>query len=128
MVVGDFNNDGFLDFVVGGGSKLQLFLGKGNGTFQPPVNFDALATVSTMVAGDFNGDGNLDLAVLSERRPFVDALNILLGDGRGGFPTRVRYGGLRGPSRVLAAADFNNDGNLDVCLVEGLVKQESRIG
>jgi len=127
IVVGDFNNDGFLDFVVGGGSKLQLFLGKGNGTFQPPVNFDATANVSTIVAGDFNGDGNLDLAVLSERRLDVAALNILLGDGKGRFPTRVRYGGLRGPSRVLAAADFNNDGKLDLYVLQGFGNQRPQL-
>jgi FG-GAP-like repeat len=127
IVVGDFNNDGFLDFVVGGGSKLQLFLGKGNGTFQPPVNFDASATISTIVAGDFNGDGNLDLAVMSERREDVDVLNIFLGDGKGGFPTRVLYGELRGPSRVLAAADFNNDGKLDLYVLQGFGNQRPQL-
>ena len=110
FVVGDFNNDGLLDIVATSGTTIQVFLGKGNGTFQPPVNIKTPA-VSTLVAGDFNGDGNLDLALLVAGCCRALQLRVLLGDGKGGFPKFVKYSRLLDPaSRILAAADFNRNG------------------
>ena len=59
IIVGDFNNDGLLDFAVGGIKTIQVFLGKGNGTFQPPIATNSGGTVYGMAVGDFNGDGKL---------------------------------------------------------------------
>jgi hypothetical protein len=79
VVVGDFNNDGLLDFATPG---IDVFLGKGNGTFQLPVSTSA-PDLDSMVAGDFNGDGNLDLAVIHDGH----YLSVFLGNGQGTFPT-----------------------------------------
>src|SRR5262249_38804801 len=69
MITGDFNGDGRLDLVVadrglprslGGkdpGGVIVLFLGNGDGTFQPPKEFAAGAHPVSVVAGDFDGDG-----------------------------------------------------------------------
>ena len=43
---------------------MQLYLGNGDGTFQPPVSISN-AGGNAVVAGDFNGDGKADLAVVS---------------------------------------------------------------
>jgi hypothetical protein len=112
-VVGDFNNDGLLDFAVGSGTMIQVFLGKGNGTFQPPVSTPA-TDVSLMVAGDFNGDGNLDLAVIEDEAD----LRVFLGNGEGGFTLydihRNLYPDQVVPVTQLSTADFNGDGKLDL--------------
>jgi hypothetical protein len=110
VAVGDFNNDGLLDFAVGSGTTIRVFLGKGNGTFQPPVTIYQ-ATISTLFVGDFNGDGKLDLVATIDGRSH-SAIVVLLGNGDGTF---VRLKGvLVRPLRIFGVADFNRDGKLDL--------------
>jgi hypothetical protein len=69
IVAGDFNNDGILDLAImsqGGSSgtegDVNLYLGKGDGTFQTAVNY-ALGGLPVAIAlGDYNRDGILDFA------------------------------------------------------------------
>jgi hypothetical protein len=69
--------------------------------------------------GDFNGDGKLDL-VVNGLRNGVAAVQTLLGNGDGTF--QAPAGTLdEGCCVVLATGDFNNDGNLDVALVTGVL-------
>jgi hypothetical protein len=112
-VVGDFNNDGLLDFAVGSGTMIQVFLGKGNGTFQPPVNTPATG-VAAMVAGDFNGDGNLDLAVIDNGNGNSALVDIFLGNGDGTFAEKWHLGVTNASPINVRVADFNHDGKLDL--------------
>jgi hypothetical protein len=91
---------------------LQVFLGNGDGTFQPARRSWNLTSIPDQsVAGDFNHDGKLDLAftVLSN----ASSIAVLLGNGDGSFATPVFY-----PTddllRSLTVADLNKDGNLDL--------------
>jgi hypothetical protein len=112
VAVGDFNNDGLLDFAVASATTIQVFLGKGNGTFQPPVSTRA-KEVTSMVAGDFNGDGNLDLAVIDNRDAGRHSdVQIFLGNGQGAFTAGGVFQ-LYSPNQ-LSVADFNGDGKLDL--------------
>jgi len=112
MVTGDFNGDGKLDLVVLEGDgyvskSLSLFLGNGDGTFQPALGVLAGGFQSAAVAGDFNGDGKLDLAVAE-----YGYLSILLGNGDGTF---VRHQTVNNSSGICAG-DFNGDGILDLAV------------
>ena len=68
IITADFNADGYLDLAVapygnGGGQAIQVLLGNGDGTFQPPLNVATQVGPVSLTTGDFNGDGRLDLAV-----------------------------------------------------------------
>jgi hypothetical protein len=116
IAVNDFNNDGNADAVLADGS---IYLGNGNGKlrFLTSVPLGGVAVVT----GDFNNDGNPDLAAAVECAPAGCSsggqLLIAAGNGNGTFqaPTALPSGGFYAESLVIA--DFNNDGNLDIALV-----------
>ena len=105
VAVGDLNGDGKLDVAVAntgdlngraggsvGGStgnvsnsKVSVLLGRGDGTFDRSVDYDAGANVSAIALGDLDGDGALDVAVGGE--PGV--LLLLLGHGDGTFASPI---------------------------------------
>jgi hypothetical protein len=116
LVAAQLTNSGNLDLVVADYATGQIFilLGKGDGTFQKPINFPFPNPVALAV-GDFNGDGQEDLAVIECGGTGESAVVILLGDGTGKFRKSASY-----PSGVettgVAVADFNGDGHSDVAV------------
>lgn len=79
MIVGDFDNDGNLDFVLcsrdehdalRGLAANILFLNQGNGTFKPmPMSFSGINTIGICgEAADLNNDGLLDLMFAAARQ------------------------------------------------------------
>ncbi|MEQ1859298.1 MAG: FG-GAP-like repeat-containing protein [Chthoniobacteraceae bacterium] len=123
MRLADFNNDGLLDIsaLSKGSSKISVLLNTGGGvagttSFGAFTAFKAGRTqASDFVVGNFDGDalGNLDFALVL---PKASSLAVFKGDGLGGFtldPTRYKLG--RNPG-IIALADFNNDGIIDVAV------------
>lgn len=73
----------------------------------------------SIALGDFNHDGNLDMAVAAAGIIGGPSLSILLGKGDGTFLPATNYFTGVGPTSVVAA-DFNQDGNLDLALTNSL--------
>lgn len=120
LISADFNGDGKLDMAVvksavtdvsGGASyTVSIWLGNGDGTFQPHVDYAVPFLAVSLTSGDFNGDGKLDLAVGS-----TTAVSILLGNGDGTFQPHADYPVPNG-SDAITAGDFNGDGKLDLAV------------
>ena len=117
LAAGYFQGDGRLDLAVanydflngGGGGNVQLFLGQGDGTFQPGDTYPLGADTWSVAVGDFNGDGQDDLAVPQSDK----GVAILLGNGDGTFQPPAFYAAGAYADDV-AVADLNHDGRLDL--------------
>jgi hypothetical protein len=116
VAVGDLDGDGFLDAVADPevGGPLAILRGQGDGTFA--VTAIPAPGAKRLALGDLDGDGHLDI-VLSESAT-NDTVDVLLGDGSGGFSAPVTYASGENPIG-LALADLNGDGKLDVAVACG---------
>lgn len=70
VAVADLNGDGKLDLIYSDDcaspcsvNTIEILLGNGDGTFQPPISETVGNSPQSVAVGDFNGDGRLDIAV-----------------------------------------------------------------
>jgi len=120
VILANIDGDAHLDLVTRQRQNrtVAVLLGDGKGAFKPaagsPISF--ASTPGGIALGDLNNDRIVDLAItISER----DALDVLLGDGRGGFTRVAEAPFIVSPStavhdRSIWLEDLNEDGNLDV--------------
>lgn len=130
IVVGDFNGDGKADFATVnydywvqwfGATALSVFIGNGDGTFQPRVDYDIGWKPYSIGIGDFNKDGKIDLVATSfyhywSGRSYIYGNNVVstfIGNGDGTFQPKIDYSSGNGPVSV-SAGDFNNDNKMDL--------------
>jgi hypothetical protein len=115
--VGDLNQDGKPDLVVGGdgpassstsgGPNIYTLLGNGDGTFQAAVTQalgSANGQANSIALADFNKDGHVDV-VVGNTQAFTE---VLLGNGDGTLSDSLLALGQR--AGTVAAADLNGDG------------------
>ena len=106
--VADINNDATLDLVVASRRSTEILLFDMEGQFTATTvrtadgNFDL---------GDFDGDGNVDIV-----QQQGNGLYLRFGDGTGSFARPFLRGLPTAGDYLVAAADVNHDGNLDVIL------------
>ena len=131
-VPADFDGDGWIDlYVANDGAANQLWLNRGDGTFDDgallagcAVNRDGAPEASMGVdAGDFDNDGDEDLFV---SHLFKETNTVYVNDGSGVFEDATVRTGLGTPSWGFTGfgagwLDFDNDGWLDVLVVNGAV-------
>jgi len=128
-VIADVNRDHKLDVLVPNGNTcagfsnlnegcVAVFLGKGDGTLQPPVIYDTGGSgAMSVVAKDLNGDGLIDLAVVhvcSDSCTKPSVIGVLQGNGDGTFGLAQTYATGSTSSGWLAAASLNRDRKPDL--------------
>ena len=133
----DADGDGWPDiYVANDGEPNQLWLNRGDGTFTNGALLAGVAfndngrTEASMGvdAGDFDGDGDDDLFMTHLTR---ETNTLYVNDGFGLFEDRTATAGLGAPSVPYtgfgtAWFDFDNDGWLDLLVVNGTVQAQHR--
>lgn len=126
VAVADVSGDGSADIVVANrgldGSPfpppefpgtVSVLINDGSGGFAAAVQYPVGAgdgRADAVALGDVTGDGNTDIVI---SRPIANTVDVLAGDGSGGFAAAVSVPTGVGPN-PLAIADVTNDGHLDV--------------
>jgi hypothetical protein len=113
--VADVNGDGLLDVLVTGSDEptrtglLCLFVGNGDNTFQPRLDYDTGWRATSIATGDLNGDGLPDVAVVG-----VYVVSIYRSNADGTLTPANTVS----PSTPMSAmiADFDRDGNGDLAI------------
>ena len=103
-----------------GSGSVSILIGRGQGKFDPAVEYRAMDLPVGVVIADLNGDGIPDLAVGGGNLgvPGFGGFAVLLGRGDGTFGTAV-YTFLDVGCDWIAAADFNRDGKSDLVTANG---------
>ncbi len=110
LVLEDVNGDGIVD-AIGSESDLDVFIGRGDGTFAAGISYAAsISEADEIIGGDFNGDGFIDFAL----RDYTSAgTAILIGAGDGTFSEIQSFNSIAN-SDDMSVGDFNNDGHDDL--------------
>ena len=81
VTIGDLNRDGNADLAVTNtgteeesGTSVSVLLGRGNGTFQPKVDYETGSLPVTSAIGDLNGDHKPDLVTANIKAGTVSVL------------------------------------------------------
>jgi hypothetical protein len=134
VATADFNGDGWIDlYVANDGQPNQLWINQRNGTFRNTAlaagaalgaQGDAKSSMG-LDAGDFDNDGDDDLFIAELIGQGVD---LYVNNGSGMFEERSAQTGVRQASLPFtgfgaAWLDIDNDGWLDVLMVNGAVAQ-----
>jgi hypothetical protein len=106
----------FLDTSYASKSLATIALSTSTASYALPVAYSTAFTAPGSMAlatGDFNGDGFLDIAEINSNN--ATAVSIFLGHGNGTF-TPAASPALSANGIQIVAADFNNDGKLDLAV------------
>ncbi|MFD1292308.1 VCBS repeat-containing protein [Lutibacter holmesii] len=125
IAVADVNNDGLDDFFVGNakGSKASLFVQNKNGNFtrtnERLFQKEKIYEDTDAIFLDVDNDSDLDLYVTSGGYEITKGSALLqdrlyVNNGKGNYSKSTNLPKLFSNSKVVATADFDNDGDLDL--------------
>ena len=118
VLAADIDVDGKADIVATNylSDTLSIWRGHGDGTFASPVSLPSGPRPYAAIATLLDGDLRPDLVVANATNEYMGGgtVSVLIGTGAGGFAGPVSYHVPGGATRNLAAADLDDDGDVDV--------------
>lgn len=116
IAIGDINNDGRNDVVIGcSGSGIEVFLQNNAGTLNPGVFYPSSDSDKIRIA-DLNNDGLLDVVGIGWG---TNTASVWLQNGSGTLNAPVVYSVTHGGYDDLEVGDVNNDGLTDIIVMSG---------
>jgi hypothetical protein len=113
VAIGDVSGDGKADIVTANHKRyvntVSVYANRGDGSFQPRVDYRIGRVPIAVALADLNRDGSLDIAAACQN----NTVSVLLNRGDGTYPPRVDYAAPRHP-RSIAIADMNGDRSPDL--------------
>ena len=127
LAIGDANGDGLDDVYVcqNGGLPNRLFIQQADGTATEEAaasGVDLLDLTRSALFVDLDNDGDQDLVLAADT-----GLLAFRNDGKGNFQPKLRYRPVRNAFSVTAA-DYDNDGDLDLYVCRYYAKKEEGAG
>ena len=117
IAIGDFDTDGRPDLAVsmlGDNPGIQVWLNRGKEGWKKGLSPAESEKFHGIRTNDINGDGNPDLISAAAGVDGPGGIRVWFGDGQGGWLADVGPT-VRGEYNDVVVADFNEDGNLDIC-------------
>ena len=115
ILILDLENDGDEDFIaIDGTAAHEVYVNRGSGVFDKKDGGIGAFTGSVQgaITGDFNGDGYTDVFITRRDSP----CGLFINKGNGTFSDEAASRGINysGKSNCPSAADYDNDGDLDI--------------
>ncbi|MBW6516440.1 MAG: VCBS repeat-containing protein [Candidatus Cloacimonetes bacterium] len=115
-ILGDFNNDGFLDLLITGNELTKIYVNNGNGSFSElSQSFPSLRNANA-AWGDLTNNGYLDFIVIGRDQTLNPSTHIFRNNGDETF-TEIDAGLTGVFNGAIALGDYNNNGWLDVVII-----------
>jgi hypothetical protein len=108
IVAGDLDRDGHPDLVVAHDVGISVFISRGDGTFDDPVDFESSGREGLLCA-DLDADGAPDLAATN-----CESVLVYLNNGSGTLARSAEYAEYPAFNCDLSAHDLDGDGDLDL--------------
>ena len=126
---GDVNADGFADIVFSmqkEAAGVAILINRFGRDWEPTVGPTEIGLYQGLVTADINRDGYIDIVAASLTSDLQGGVQVWLGDGQGRWPVETGPDSSREYNDVVAA-DFNEDGHIDLAAAGWGVKGALRI-